>query len=187
MPMLREGDAVGAILVTRRQPGPFSDTEVELLKTFTDQAVIAIENVRLFRELQARTGELTRSVGELKALGEVGQAISSTLDLQTVLRTIVARATELAGVDAGVIYEYDEQREVFVPRATERLERDIVQMLVATPVRKGQGATGRLAECRSRFSWRIFATPPNRFQFANSCSAPGIERCSQFHLFARTT
>ena len=64
------------------------------------------------------------------------------------LRTIVARATQLADADAGVIYEYDEQREVFEPRATERLEDDIVQTLVATPVRKGQGATGRLAEVR---------------------------------------
>src|SRR5439155_12105153 len=109
---------------------------------------IAIENARLLTELQARTQELTRSVGELQALGEVGQAISSTLDLQTVLRTIVARATQLADADAGVIYEYDEQREVFEPRATERLEEDIVQALVATPVRKGQGATGRLAEVR---------------------------------------
>ena len=83
---------------------------------------------------------------ELTALGEVGQAISSTLDLRTVLSTIVARATQLSGTDAGVIYEYDEQREVFEPRATERLEDDIVQTLVATPVRKGEGATGRLAE-----------------------------------------
>ena len=148
VPMLREGDAVGAILVTRRQPGPFSDIEVELLQTFADQAVIAIENVRLFRELQARTGELTRSVGELKALGEVGQAISSTLDLQTVLRTIVARATELAGVDAGVIYEYDEQDEVFVPRATEHLEAEIVETLTAAPVRRGEGVTGRLADAQ---------------------------------------
>src|SRR5439155_9122203 len=82
----------------------------------------------------------------LTALGEVGQAISSTLDLQTVLRTIVARATQLADADAGVIYEYDEQREVFVPRATERLEAEIVETMLATPVRKGEGATGRLAE-----------------------------------------
>src|SRR5215510_3371839 len=59
VPMLREGEAIGAILVTRRQPGPFSDTEVELLKTFTDQAVIAIENVRLFKELEARNRDLT--------------------------------------------------------------------------------------------------------------------------------
>ena len=100
----------------------------------------------MFKELEARTQELARSVGELQALGEVGQAISSTLDLQTVLATIVARATQLTGVDAGVIYEYDEQREVFEPRATEGLEEDIVRMLVSTPVRKGQGATGRLAE-----------------------------------------
>jgi GAF domain-containing protein len=59
-------------------------------------------------------------VGELRALGEVGQAISATLDLRTVLSTIVARAAQLSGTDAGVIYEYDEPREVFVPRATER-------------------------------------------------------------------
>jgi signal transduction histidine kinase len=85
-------------------------------------------------------------VGELRALGEVGQAISSTLDLQGVLSTIVARATQLSGTDAGVIYEYDEQREVFLPRATEHLEAEIVETMLATPVRKGEGATGRLAE-----------------------------------------
>jgi len=146
VPMLRGDTVFGAINVLRTEVLPFNDTQIALLQTFADQAVIAIENVRLFKELEARTHDLTRSVGELRALGEVGQAISSTLDLQTVLSTIVARATQLTGVDAGVIYEYDEQREIFEPRATERLEGDIVQMLVAAPVRKGQGATGRLAE-----------------------------------------
>jgi len=85
-------------------------------------------------------------VGELRALGEVGQAISSTLDLQTVLSTIVARATQISGTDAGVIYEYDEQREVFMPRATGHLEASIVETMLSAPVRKGEGATGRLAE-----------------------------------------
>jgi GAF domain-containing protein len=146
VPMLRHDEAVGTISVTRREPGGFTDDEIALLKTFADQAVIAIENARLLTELQARTIELTRSVGELQALGEVGQAISSTLDLQTVLRTIVARATHLADADAGVIYEYHEQREVFEPRATEDLEAEIVETMLATPVRKGEGATGRLAE-----------------------------------------
>jgi len=146
VPMLREGEAIGAITAHRREPGRFSDAEVELLKTFADQAVIAVENVRLFTELDARTAALTRSVAQLTALGEVGRAVSSTLDLQTVLRTIVARATQLAGADAGVIYEYAEQEEVFVPRATERLEAEIVETLIAAPVRKGEGATGRLAE-----------------------------------------
>src|SRR4029434_3890608 len=111
-----------------------------------DQAVIAIENARLLSEVQARTAELTRSVEELRALGEVGQAISSTLDLRTVLSTIVARATQLAGTDAGVVYEYDEQGEIFVPRATQHLEAEIVETMLTTPVRKGEGATGRLAE-----------------------------------------
>ena len=146
VPMLRDGEPIGTIGVGRIEPGPFPQTQIDLLRTFADQAVIAIENVRLFRELEARTHDLTRSVGELRALGEVGQAISSTLDLQTVLRTIVTRATQLAGTDAGVIYEYDERREVFVPRATDRLEAEIVQTMLATPVRKGEGATGRLAE-----------------------------------------
>jgi two-component system, NtrC family, sensor kinase len=146
VPMLRDGEPAGVIGVAREESALFSDEQVRLLQTFADQAVIAIENVRLFKELEARTHDLTRSVNELRALGEVGQAISSTLDLQTVLKTIVARATQLSGTDAGVIYEYDEQREVFVPRATEHLEAEIVETMLATPVRKGEGATGRLAE-----------------------------------------
>ena len=111
VPMLRDGQPTGAISVFRAEAAPFPDTHIELLKTFADQAVVAIENVRLFTELEARTTQLTRSVRELKALGEVGQAVSSTLDLETVLRTIVSRATQLAGMDSGSIYEYDERRE----------------------------------------------------------------------------
>jgi len=215
VPMLRGDIAIGAINVLRVEAIPFSDTEIELLKTFADQAVIAIENVRLFTELQAgnreltttldtqtatsdilrvisrsqtdvqpvfdaivtsavrllraHVGSLTRVAGDqialaaltsvdaagdavlraseqLTALGDVGRAVSSSLDLDTVLATIVGRAVQLSGTDAGVIYEYDEQRQVFLPRATERLEADIVETMLATPVRKGEGATGRLAD-----------------------------------------
>ena len=74
---------------------PFTPAQIKLLETFADQAVIAIENVRLFKELDERTNELTRSVGELRALGEVGQAVSSTLDLETVLTRIVSHAVQL--------------------------------------------------------------------------------------------
>ena len=77
VPMLRGKDAVGVIAVTRAEIGGFTPVETALLKTFADQAVIAIENVRLFKELEARTQDLTRSVSELRALNEVGQAISS--------------------------------------------------------------------------------------------------------------
>src|SRR5207253_6491936 len=108
VPVLREGGAVGAIVVGRAQRGPFSDRQIKLLTTFADQAVIAIENVRLFNELQARTAQLTRSVEELKALGEVGQAVSSTLDLETVLATIVSRAVQLSASYSGIVYEFDE-------------------------------------------------------------------------------
>jgi GAF domain-containing protein len=73
VPMLRHGEPVGVINVIRREPRPFSDRQIALVKTFADQAVIAIENVRLFNELKARTADLTRSVGELTALGEVGR------------------------------------------------------------------------------------------------------------------
>src|SRR6266851_3113735 len=108
VPLLREGAAVGTIQLRRAVVNPFTDKQIALLQTFADQAVIAIENVRLFQELEARTAELTRSVGELTALGEVSQALSSTLDVETVLNTIVSRASQLAGAAGCSIYEYNE-------------------------------------------------------------------------------
>ena len=86
VPMLRQGEPLGVIVVGWAEAGPVPKAQEELLKQFADQAVIAIENVRLFDEVQARTGELARSVSELEALGEVGRAIASTLDLRVVLR-----------------------------------------------------------------------------------------------------
>jgi signal transduction histidine kinase/DNA-binding response OmpR family regulator len=148
VPMLKDGEPIGTIGVGRPSPGPFSDKQIELLKIFADQAVIAIENVRLFKELETRTGELTRSVGQLTALGEVGQAVSSTLDLETVLTTIVSRARHLLGVDGGAIYEYDELAEEFRLRATENFEEEFVETLRVTPIRIGEGAVGRTAVTR---------------------------------------
>jgi len=148
VPLVRDGKPIGAIGVGRPEPGGFPDTQVALLQTFADQAVIAIENARLFTELQARTRELTRSVGELKALGEVGQAVSSTLDLDTVLSTIVSRATELAGMDGGSMWEYDAAREEFHVHATDRLPAELVDVLRSTPIGRGEGALGRLAMLR---------------------------------------
>src|SRR6266542_3045175 len=147
-PLLRDGRPIGAIGVNRSYSGSFTDKQIALLKTFADQAVIAIENVRLFQELEARTQELARSVGELKALGEVGQTVSSTLDLQTVLSTIVGHAVQLSGTNSGVIYEYDEATEEFHHRASYRMEEDLVEAYRATPLRLGEGATGRAAETK---------------------------------------
>src|SRR5256886_202830 len=96
VPLLREGNPIGVIALVRKTVRPFTDKQIELVTTFADQAVIAIENVRLFEEVQARTRELSQSVEELRALGEVSQAVNSTLDLQTVLDTIVARAAQIS-------------------------------------------------------------------------------------------
>ncbi len=145
VPLIRDGTPIGGIAVGRPEPGPFPDEQIALLQTFADQAVIAIENVRLFKELEARTADLTQSVSELKALGEVGHAVSSTLDLATVLSTIVSRATQLAGMDGGSIYEYDEAREEFYLHTAYRLHDELVAALRAVPIRKGEGALGRMA------------------------------------------
>src|SRR5262245_38485506 len=108
VPMLRENEFVGVITIYRKEVRPFTDKQVELVRNFAAQAVIGIENTRVLNELRARTGELARSVEELRALGAVSQAVNSTLDLQTVLDTIVARATQLSGTEAGAIYVVDE-------------------------------------------------------------------------------
>ncbi len=148
VPMLRESAPIGVIWVARAEPGPFSDSEIELLKTFADQAVIAVENVRLFKALQARTGELTQSVEQLTALGEVSRAVSSTLDVETVLDTIVSRASQLAGGAGCSIFEYDAAAEQFELRAAHNDDTAFVEALRAVPLRKGEGLMGRAAEMR---------------------------------------
>jgi GAF domain-containing protein/CheY-like chemotaxis protein/anti-sigma regulatory factor (Ser/Thr protein kinase) len=149
VPMFREGTPVGAIWVGRAQKGPFSDKQIELLKTFADQALIAIENVRLFQELQARTQELTRSVEELRALGEVSQAVSSTLDLQTVLTTIVTHAVQLSGCSAGIIYEFDENSQTFSVKASHNVAPEHLAALQTAPIHLGEGAMGRAGATRA--------------------------------------
>ncbi len=111
--MLKENALVGAIAIYRQEVQPFTDKQIDLVKSFASQAVIAIENVRLLTELRARTEELGQSVEELRALGEVTQAVNSTLDLQTVLSTIVSKAVQLSDTDAGSIYVHDEVRQEF--------------------------------------------------------------------------
>src|SRR5262249_14369073 len=133
VPMLRDGKPVGAISVARAEPVPFSDRQIQLLTTFAEQAVIAIGNVRLFDEVQARTRELAQSVEELQALGEVSQAVNSTLDLETVLATIVAKAVQLSNTDAGVIYVVDELDQTLQVRATYGLSDELVAAIRGQP------------------------------------------------------
>ena len=152
-PLLREGIPLGVLYINRGpEAQPFSAKQIALLETFANQAVIAIENVRLFNELRIRTEDLTRSVAQLTALGEVSRAVSATLDLDTVLDTIVTRANQLVGTGGCTIYEYDAAAEEFRLRASRYADPREAAILDpighATPIPKGQGLSGRAAMLR---------------------------------------
>ncbi len=149
VPILRGAEPVGAIGVLRAEPGPFSAKQIELLQVFAEKAAIALENARIFQELEQRTAELSRSVGELRALGEIGRAVGSTLDLQAVLTSIVAHAVKLSSADGGTIYEFDEGEQVFEPRANYGVDRELVERLHQARVRLGgDSAVARAAASR---------------------------------------
>ena len=113
VPMLLDGEVVGVLSVWRTQVDPFSDRAVEVLTTFAAQAALAVRTVDLVRTLESRTDELGRKVNQLEALGAVGQAVSSSLNLTEVLNTIITQAVRLSGSDGGSIYEFDEDAREF--------------------------------------------------------------------------
>ncbi len=106
VPLLKEGALMGALVLFRQHVEAFTEKEIALVATFADQAVIAIENAHLLQELRRRTADLARSVEDLRTLSVVGQAVTSSLDLKTVLGTVVARAVELANAEGGAIFRY---------------------------------------------------------------------------------
>jgi signal transduction histidine kinase/CheY-like chemotaxis protein len=113
----------------------------------------------LEQKVEARTRELSNALEEVRALGEVGRAVSSTLDLETVLTTVVSRAVQLSGMDAGAIYEYDEAAEEFHLRATENFPAEFLEVARPMPLRKGEGAVGRLAMTRESVQIPDIAAP----------------------------
>jgi GAF domain-containing protein len=108
VPLLREGSPIGVLALTRSQVQPFSDREIELVTTFADQAVIAIENVRLFDEVQARTRELSEALERQTATSEVLQVISSSPgELKPVFQAMLEHAVHICEAKFGALYRYD--------------------------------------------------------------------------------
>src|SRR5262249_40193064 len=108
VPIVRDMSAHGVILAVRREPVPFSEIEIGLLKTFADQAAIAIEDVRLVKELETKNHDLTEALAHQTAVSDILKVVSrSAFELQLVLEAIVERATRLCGASNGVIYQFN--------------------------------------------------------------------------------
>src|SRR5258708_28696310 len=105
VPMLKADELLGVILIYRHEVLPFTDSQIALLETFADQAVIAIENVRLFDEVKARTRDLAESLEQQTATSEVLQVISSTPgELDPVFQILLENATRVCGANFGTIH-----------------------------------------------------------------------------------
>jgi signal transduction histidine kinase/DNA-binding response OmpR family regulator len=143
VPMQLGDDLVGVLLVWRIEVKPFGEREIAVLTTFAAQAAIAIRQANLLRALENRQVELSQKIGQLEALGEIGQAVSSSLDLDEVLDRIVTHAVQLSGTDGGSIFELSGNR--FQVRTAYGTGADMLDRLRNTPIDVASTLVGRAA------------------------------------------
>ncbi|NYG06224.1 signal transduction histidine kinase/DNA-binding response OmpR family regulator [Phycicoccus badiiscoriae] len=144
-PLVVDDEVVGAMVLWRNEVSPFAEREMSIVTAFAAQAALAINGVRLVQELQAGRAELARKVDQLEALAEVGQAISSTLDPDEVLGTIVLHAVELSGADGGSLMEYDEESSLFRVRTAYGTSPEVIRALQETRIHLDETVVGRAA------------------------------------------
>jgi signal transduction histidine kinase len=149
--ILRQGAArIGAGALSHRIDIRTGDELQALAEEFNVMAARLRESYAgLEQRVEERTRELAHSVAELQALGEVSQAVSSSLDLETVLTTIVTRAVQLSDAKGGVIYEYNEALRIFRLRAAHGVSEEIIAVLRGARIQLGEGAMGKAAVTRT--------------------------------------
>jgi GAF domain-containing protein len=146
VPIIREGAPLGVIVVARAEPGPFSDDQIKLLKTFADQAMIAIENARLFGEVQTRTDELSESLEQQTATSEILSVISSSPgQLQPVFQSVLANAVRICAAKFGTLYlsEGNGFRAVAMHNAPPRYKEERKRGIVHPPPNSSSGRAAR--------------------------------------------
>jgi signal transduction histidine kinase len=134
VPMLADDKVVGVITLWREEVDRFDERTIGLVTTFAAQGAIAIQNVQLFLALQQRERQLGQSVDELRALGEISHAVSSSLDLDEVLTTIVTRAVQLSKAEGGSIFEFNPATRRFRLRTCYGTSEELIATLRATPI-----------------------------------------------------
>ena len=140
VPLLREGVPIGVIALVRTKVQPFAEKQIELVTTFADQAVIAIENVRLFDEVQARTRELSESLEQQTASSEVLQVISSSPgELEPVFQAMLANAVRICAAKFGMLYLWE--GDAFRAVAFHNVPPGFMEVRKHTPFRPGPNTT----------------------------------------------
>jgi signal transduction histidine kinase/CheY-like chemotaxis protein len=159
-PMIGDDDVVGVLSLWRKEVDPFDERAAEVMEAFAAQAAIALKNVALLGALESRTAELATKVDVLESLREVGDAVSSILDLDEVLQTVVTHAVRITGTDGGSIMEYVEEEDAFSVRAAYGTSASLLAALRGVRIERDSTLVGRAALQRRPLVVSDLATVP---------------------------